>query len=140
MDNNNSYVDLIMQAKHKKIDSLLSDPICKDFLEQITTAEHVDTLSLMGNSYGIQFFTELSPYIQKIKTIRKVLFNDIFTTRTDEIVPSLGIISKMLENKGVILFNLSDNAICPDGCLELENLFMNNQNLQYLYLNHSALS
>ena len=68
------------------------------------------------------------------------MFNDIFTTRTDEIVPSLKLISKMLENKDVVLFNLSDNAICPDGCLELENLFMHNQSLQYLYLNHSALS
>ncbi len=57
------------------------------------------------------------------------MFNDIFTTRTDEIVPSLKLIAKMLENKGVILFNLSDNAICPDGCLELENLFLHNQNL-----------
>lgn len=35
MDNNISYVDLIMPAKHKKIDSLLSDPICKEFLEKI---------------------------------------------------------------------------------------------------------
>lgn len=46
----------------------------------------------------------------------------------------------MLEGKNVILFNLSDNAICPDGCMEFKNFFLTNPGLKYLYLNHSALS
>lgn len=132
--------DLIIPSKSKKIDSLLNDPICKDFLEKLQTIKRVDTFCLMGNSYGLQFFQELAPYVEKLESITKVLLNDIFTTRSDEIVPSLKIISKMLENKNVIVFNLSDNAICPDGCYELRNFFLTNKNLKYLYLNHSALS
>ena len=52
-----------------------------------------------------------------IESIDKVLFNDIFTSWTVEILDSLKLISDMFKNKNIILFNLSDNAICPDGCL-----------------------
>lgn len=94
----------------------------------------------MGNSYSSKFFEELELYIEKVDTISKVLFNDIFTSRTNEILDSIEIISRMLKNKNVILFNLSDNAVCPDGCLKLEEFFKHNKSLKYLYLNHSALS
>lgn len=46
----------------------------------------------------------------------------------------------MFKNKNVILLNMSDNAVCPDGCLKLEAFFKYNKNLRFLYLNHSALS
>jgi Ran GTPase-activating protein (RanGAP) involved in mRNA processing and transport len=74
----------------------------------------------MGNSYGSQFFKELEPFFEKIESISKVLFNDIFTSRTDEILESIETISRLLKDKNVILFNMSDNAVCPDGCLRLE--------------------
>lgn len=131
--------NLIIPAKSKKIDSI-NDPICSEFLEQLKQTTQIDTLCLMGNSYGSQFFKEIEPFFEKIESISKVLFNDIFTSRTDEILDSIETISKMLKDKNVILFNMSDNAVCPDGCLRLELFFKHNKGLKYLYLNHSALS
>lgn len=94
----------------------------------------------MGNSYGAQFFRELEPHVANLESVSKVLFNDIFTSRTDEILEAIEIISRMLRDKNVILFNMSDNAVCPDGCQRLEQFFKFNKGLKYLYLNHSALS
>lgn len=55
--------DLVIPSKSKKIDSLLNDPICKDFLDKLQTVTRVDNFCLMGNSYGLQFFQELAPFV-----------------------------------------------------------------------------
>ena len=94
----------------------------------------------MGNSYSDVFFKELKQYIKPIQVIKKVCLNDIFTTRKDDILDSLTHINEAFQNKGIVLFDLSNNAICPDGCEKIKEIFTTNQTLKYLYLNHSALS
>lgn len=122
------------------IDSLLNDENCKTFLEQIKATEYIETLSLMGNSYGKNFFKELQPFLKKVKEIKKLILNDIFTSRKEEILDSLEYLNDALENKGIVLFDLSSNAICPDGCLKIRNIIEKNPTIKYLYLNHVALS
>ena len=75
-----------------------------------------------------------------MKYVHKVILTDIFTTRKDEILPSLRYLSQGLANKNVVLFDISQNAICPDGCQELVPLLLANPSIMYLYLNHVALS
>ena len=94
----------------------------------------------MGNSYGKKFFEELLTFKSQIKSIKKVILKDIFTSRKEEILDSLSFLDEFLENKSIVLFDLSSNAICPDGCLRIRNIIEKNPSLKYLYLNHVALS
>lgn len=71
----------------------------------------------MGNSYGCQFFEELLEFKDQIKEIKCVILSDIFTSRKEEILDSLGFINDFLANKNILMFDISSNAICPDGCI-----------------------
>lgn len=133
-------VDLILPALEIKIESLEKDPHCQEFLKQLKTAENVNLFCICGNSYSLQFFEELAPYLNKIKTIKKAIFSDIFVSRKEEIIPSLNILNKCLSNKQMILFDISYNALCPDGCAAIVDILKTNKGMKYLYLNHVALS
>lgn len=133
-------VTIILPAKQRKIESLESDDFCKDFLEQLKTHEAIDTFCLSGNSYSDVFFAELAPYLASKKYIRRVVLSDIFTTRKNEILPALRHLNSALQNKQVTLFDMSSNALCPDGCLEIVDILKTNPEMKYLYLNHVALS
>lgn len=50
----------------------------------------------MGNSYSDKFFEELSQYLEKIKVIKKVILNDIFTSRKEDLLISLDHLNKSL--------------------------------------------
>lgn len=65
---------------------------------------------------------------------------DIFTTRKDDIGTSCELIVEGFANKGLKLFDISNNALCPDGCLIIGKLFSTNPDLKYLWLNHVAFS
>ena len=69
-----------------------------------------------------------------------VILSDIFTSRTDEILDSLECLNEGLQNKQIELFDLSNNAICPDGCVKIKDILLTNQNMKFLILNHVALS
>jgi Ran GTPase-activating protein (RanGAP) involved in mRNA processing and transport len=43
-------------------------------------------------------------------------------------------------NKGLKVFDISNNALCPDGCLIIGKLFQTNPGIKYLWLNHVAFS
>ena len=43
-------------------------------------------------------------------------------------------------HKKIKLFDISNNALCPDGCLIIGKLFMTNPEIKYLWLNHVAFS
>jgi Ran GTPase-activating protein (RanGAP) involved in mRNA processing and transport len=133
-------VNIILPAKQRKIESLESDDFCKDFREQLKAHDALDLLCLSGNSYSDVFFDELGPYLQSKKHIKRVILSDIFTTRKNEILPALRCLNKVLQNKGIQLLDMSSNALCPDGCLEIVDILKTNQELKYLYLNHVALS
>lgn len=94
----------------------------------------------MGNSYGSQFFEELLEFKDQIKEIKCVILSDIFTSRKEEILDSLGFINDFLANKNILMFDISSNAICPDGCIQLKDIIETNKNMKYLNLNHVALS
>lgn len=47
----------------------------------------------MGNSYSDKFFEQLLPFLEKVKEIKKVILNDVFTSRTSEILPALKFIN-----------------------------------------------
>lgn len=132
-------INLVMPAKEKKIETL-KDPICASFLSDLEKAVVVNTLCLCGNSYSLQFFQELSPFLQKIKSINKVILSDIFVSRKEGIVPSLEILNRDLSNKGIVLLDFSYNALCPDGCAVIVDILKTNKDMKYLYLNHVALS
>lgn len=102
--------------------------------------QEINTLCLMGNSYGSNFFLELKEIVKKIKSIKVLILRDIFTTRTNDILKSLEIINEIFSNKNLQVLDLSDNAICPDGCTKIRELLVTNNSIKYLYLNHSALS
>ena len=133
-------VTIILPAKQRKIESLESDDFCKDFLEKLKNHEAVDTFCLSGNSYSDVFFAELAPYLVSKKFIRRVVLSDIFTTRKNEILPALRHLNFALQNKQISLLDMSSNALCPDGCLEIVDILKTNPEMKYLYLNHVALS
>lgn len=95
---------------------------------------------LSGNSYGTQFFKELNKYLESVESVRNLILADIFTTRKDDIMDSCEEIVKGFANKNLKLFDISNNALCPDGCLIIGKLFQTNQSLKYLWLNHVAFS
>lgn len=135
-----TYPNIILPGKSQRIENLLNNDFCKDFVSQLQKAENIETFSIMGNSYGEQFFLELAPYLQKIKTIKKVILNDIFTSRKDSILPSLKLLNASLQNKNITLLDISSNAICPDGCFLIKDILIKNPSIKYLYLNHTALA
>lgn len=136
----NTNKDLVLEAKSILIDSLFEEQHCKDFLEKLKTMKEIETFCIMGNSYGKKFFEELLTFKDQIKSIKKVILKDIFTSRKEEILDSLSYLNDFLADKYIVLFDLSSNAICPDGCLRIQNIIEKNQTIKYLYLNHVALS
>ena len=131
---------MILPAQQKKIESLENEELCKEFLSDLKKAKFIDTFCLMGNSYSDKFFEELSKYLENVQEIKKVILNDIFTSRKEDLLISLDHLNKALQNKNIVLFDLSNNAICPNGCLRIKDIFMTNKTIKYLFLNHSALS
>ena len=133
-------INLGLPPKEKLINSLHSDPFCEYLVKQLQAVDHIDCLYLSGNSYSNVFFEELATHLQKMKRISKVIVADIFTTRKNEILPSLRALNHALQHKGLVLFDLSSNAICPDGCLEIVDIIKTNSTLEHLILDHVALS
>ena len=151
------YQNLIIPFKHIPIESFDKQDefeessnekhdlyIYKEKLVQMTKDEqndaYVDTLSFMGNSYSSQFFEEIKPYLKKLKGINKVVLNDCFTNRKDDLVLSLTHLMEGIENKGVFAIDLSNNAIGKNGCEALFNFFQTNKKLEYLYAENIGLS
>ena len=132
--------NLILQSRQIKIESLENDPFCSEFLSNLKATAEIDLLCLSGNSYSQAFFQELSVYLSKMNRITRIILSDIFTTRKEGILPSLRALNASLQNKQIVLFDISSNAICPDGCLELIDVFKTNKTLKYVILNHVALS
>lgn len=134
-------VALVVPPRGKMIESLEADPLCQEFLAGLKRVSEVDLLCLSGNSYSKTFFLELEPYLAKMARVTSVILADIFTTRKDEhILPALEALSRCLQHKKVVLFDLSSNAICPDGCVAIRDVLRTNPTLKFLILNHVALS
>jgi Ran GTPase-activating protein (RanGAP) involved in mRNA processing and transport len=79
-------------------------------------------------------------YLENIESVNKLLLADIFTTRKEDIGVSCELIVQGFANKGLRLFDISNNALCPDGCLIIGKLFKTNPGIKYLWLNHVAFS
>lgn len=67
-------MDLIAPYLRKKIDSFENDEAISAFRDAVKDAaaggKEVLTFSLMGNSYGLQFFQEISPYVEKLSSLK----------------------------------------------------------------------
>ena len=133
-------VNLIIPPKERKIESLENEHLCTQFLADLKNAEHVNVFCICGNSYSLEFFKQLEMHATKLKSVRKLVLSDIFTSRKEEIIPSLEIIDRLFSNKNIVMLDFSYNALCPDGCATIVNMIKTNRTLQYLYLNHVALS
>lgn len=79
-------------------------------------------------------------YLKNITSVKKLLLADIFTTRKEDIGTSCELIVEGFAHKQLKLFDISNNALCPDGCLIIGRLFASNPQLKYLWLNHVAFS
>ena len=95
---------------------------------------------MTGNSYGSQFFVELNELLKSVDTVKTLLLADIFTTRKEDILVSCELIVQGFSNKNIKFFDISNNALCPDGCKIIGKLFKTNQSIKYLWLNHVAFS
>ncbi len=136
---NPKFAELILKPEGRKIESFFDD-YCAEFREKLEKTQFIDTLCLMGNSYSCEFFKEFCDSLKNTKIIKKVILNDVFTSRKEGILDSLSYLNEVLRNKNIILLDLSNNAICPDGCERITDILEHNQTLKYLYFNHSALS
>jgi Ran GTPase-activating protein (RanGAP) involved in mRNA processing and transport len=135
-----SKTNLIIPPRGKMIEELEGHPLCLDFLAGLKATTSIDFLCLSGNSYSALFFQQLAPYLAKMTRITRVVLADIFTTRKNDIIPALQVLSSCLQNKQIVLFDLSSNAICPDGCEAIQDVLKTNPTLKHLILNHIALS
>jgi hypothetical protein len=67
-------LDLVAPYLRKKIDSFENEPVIDAFRDAVKKAAEeataVHTFSLMGNSYGAQFFKELAPFVEKLPSIQ----------------------------------------------------------------------
>jgi Ran GTPase-activating protein 1 len=137
-------MDLIAPYLRKKIDSFENEPAIEAFRDAVKkTAEvgmAVHTFSLMGNSYGAQFFKELSPFVEKFPSIQKLVINDIFTQRDHDVVESLKLITAMFMNKNIVALDMSNNAIAPTGCQVICDLIRNSDKLQFFWANNCGLA
>jgi hypothetical protein len=67
-------MDLVAPYLRKRIDSFLQEEALEAFRADINKAveekTEVLTFSLMGNSYGLKFFEELAPFVEKLVSIK----------------------------------------------------------------------
>lgn len=70
----------------------------------------------------------------------KLLLADIFTTRKEDLLVSCQLIVEGFARKNLKFFDISNNALCPDGCDIISKLFASNQSIRYLWMNHVAFS
>lgn len=133
-------INLIMPPRGKLVDHLEDHPLCAEFLAGLKAVDSVDFLCLSGNSYSALFFQQLQPYLAKMQRISRVVLADIFTTRKDDIIPALQALNSCLQHKHIVLFDLSSNAVCPDGCEAIKDIIRTNPSIKHLLLNHVALS
>lgn len=132
--------NLIMPHRECKIESLEGNHLCVQFLADLNKTENVNVFCLCGNSYGLKFFQELEKHAKTLRSVKKLVLSDIFISRKEEIVPSLEILDRIFSNKGLVMLDVSYNALCPDGCAAIVNMIKTNKELKYMYLNHVAMS
>jgi len=138
-------MDLIAPYLRKKIDSFENDEAIAEFRDAVkeaaSGAKEVHTFSLMGNSYGPQFFKEIAPFVEKLPSLKKLIINDIFTQRGDtELVDSLKLICQMFQGKNIVALDMSNNAIAPTGCAAICDLIRTADKLEYFWANNCALA
>ena len=62
---------------------------------------------------GYNFLLNSNSILKMFESINKVNVADIFTSRKEEIYPSLKCLTRALSNKSILLFDISSNALCP---------------------------
>ena len=133
-------MNLIIPAEHIRIENFeKEESIAKfrDTLKKYAEEEaQIDVFSVMGNSYSDIFFEEMVPYLQKLKSIKKVVLNDCFTNRKDDLARSLKLFSDAVVNKGVVAFDISNNAIGENGCEAVYEFIKNCNTLEYFWANN----
>jgi Ran GTPase-activating protein (RanGAP) involved in mRNA processing and transport len=145
---------LIMPFMHIKIESFetlgeLADQSewqadLRSFKENLITCAKngadVELLSFMGNSYSMNFFKEASGYVKNLGMVQKVILNDCFAQRKDDLCESLKFLTSALSGKKTIALDISHNAIGANGCEALRDFFETNKDLEYLWADNIGLS
>lgn len=100
----------------------------------------VELLSFMGNSYSMNFFKEASAYVKNLGKVQKVIINDCFAQRKDDLCESLKFLTSALAGKKTLALDISHNAIGANGCEALRDFFETNKSLEYLWADNIGLS
>ena len=137
-------MEIVAPYLKRKIDSFENEETLDSFRQTLKKCaeegSEVNTFSLMGNSYGKQFFEEISPFVEKLAGVKRLVLNDVFAQRDQDVVDSLKIITKMFAGKGLVALDFSNNAIAPTGCQALFELIRDAEKLQYIWANNCGLA
>jgi Ran GTPase-activating protein 1 len=124
-------------GKDKRLDSA-SD--AKFYVDTILQNKHAKSISLAGNTIGIEAAEVIGPALAKLDDIRYLDLHDIFVSRVVEVLrPALVHLLKGVSSKPRLRrVDLSDNAFGTRAAHDLKEL-LNNQAVIELILNNNGL-
>lgn len=111
--------------------------ILKDLEEK---QEAINEIHLSNNSIGLEVSEALAKRISCLKNLQNVGYNDIYVSRLKSEIPkSLTGLIEAIQDKNIIVLNLSDNAFGPSGVSAFDFYLKTNTTLKELYLENNGL-
>lgn len=106
-----------------------------------SAANAITTLSLSGNTIGVEAAEALAPHLSKLTSLQTADLSDIFTSRLlSEIPPALeALLTALLPLKKLHTVNLSDNAFGLNTQAPLVRFLEKHTPLRHLILNNNGL-
>ncbi|WUR03517.1 Ran GTPase-activating protein 1 (rna1) [Vairimorpha necatrix] len=102
--------------------------------------ETIKELDLSSNVFLPDAMAELCKYIKKIKNLKTIILDGIFTTLTkEEMLECFKLISLSITGKDIILLDLSNNALSSELPIEFINLLSNLNSLKFLNIRNCGL-
>lgn len=115
-----------------QIESVLNDLELKQ--------NEIKHIQLSSNSIGLEVAKALANKISLLKKLNHADFHDIFVSRLkDELPSSLRYLIESIQDKNILILNLSDNAFGPSGVAAFDFYLRSTTTLKELYIENCGL-
>eukprot|EP00041_Stephanoeca_diplocostata_P003651 m.36564 g.36564 ORF g.36564 m.36564 type:complete len:806 (+) comp14507_c1_seq1:125-2542(+) len=113
----------------------------QEIVDAIVATPHVKTVELTGNTFHQDACKPIADAIEENPDIEVFLMDDCFTSRLKTMIhPSLGYFANaLLSAKHLTVLDFSDNAVNPQGAIEISPLLSQCITLRELYLNNTGV-
>lgn len=111
--------------------------IIKELSNNMDTIEEID---LTSNVFKPEAMEEICKIISKMKKLKSVILDEIFTTlNKEEMLISFRFISLALKDKNLVVLDISNNALSSELPEEFINLLSESNNLKFLKIRNCGL-